>query len=139
MSLRRQLCIGLLSVLAATLNAAPAAVAKAQDKGKGVETTTTVIEMEALTVNIFRSNYGRGKVEVIMSLDVPNSSLRERALQSMPRLRAAYVQTLTRIMYDLPPRTPPNIGMLSESLQQATNQVLGRPGAKVLLGSVVVN
>jgi len=49
MSLRRQLCIGLLSVLAATLNAAPAAVAKAQDKGKGVETTTTVIEMEALT------------------------------------------------------------------------------------------
>ncbi len=139
MSLRRQLCIGLLSVLAATLNAAPAAVAKSQDKGKEVETTTTVIAMEALTVNIFRSNYGRGKVEVIMSLDVPNFSLRERALQSMPRLRAAYVQTLTRTVYDLPPRTPPNIGMLSESLQHATNQVLGRPGAKVLLGSVVVN
>ncbi len=139
MSLRRQLCIGLLSVLAATLTAAPSAVAKAQDKGKGVETTTTVSEMEALTVNIFRSNYGRGKVEVIMSLDVPNSSLRERALQSMPRLRAAYVQTLTRIVYDLPPRTPPNIGALSAALQQATNQVLGRPGAKVLLGSVVVN
>jgi hypothetical protein len=121
------------------MNAAPAAVAKSQDKGKGVESTTTVIEMDALTVNIFRSSYGRGKVEVIMSLDVPNSSLRERALQSMPRLRAAYVQTLTRIVYDLPMRTPPNIGALSAALQRATDQVLGRPGAKVLLGSVVVN
>ena len=139
MSLRRQICIGLMSALAATFNAAPLAMAKAQDKAKGVETTTTVIEMEALTVNIFRSNYGRGKVEVIMSLDVPNASLRERTLQSMPRLRAAYVQTLTRIMYDLPPRTPPNIGALSAAMQRATDQVLGRPGAKVLLGSVVVS
>ena len=139
MSLRRQICIGLMSALAATLTAAPSAVAKAQDKGKGVESTTTVIKMEALTVNIFRSNYGRGKVEVIMSLDVPNSSLRERAIQSMPRLRAAHVQALTRIVYDLPTRTPPNIGALSAALQQATDQVLGRPGAKVLLGSVVVN
>lgn len=139
MNLRRHLVIGLLSVFVVALGAAPAAMAKDESKSKGVETTTTLIEMDALTVNIFRSNYSRGKVEVMINLDVPNPDLRQRTVESIPRLRAAYVPVLTGTMYDLPQRTPPNIEALANALQRATDKVLGRPGVRVLLGSVVVN
>lgn len=139
MNFRRHLVLGLLSGFVVALGAAPPAMAKSESKSEGVESSLTLVELEALTVNIFRSNYGRGKVEVIMGLDVPNANLRERVVESMPRLRAAYVQTLTGMMYDLPPRTPPNIDALAAALQRSTDKVIGRPGAKVLLGSVVVN
>lgn len=139
MRLRRHHFIGLIAVFSAALTAAPPAMAKSESKSEGVESSVTLVEMEALTVNIFRSNYGRGKVEVVVSLDVPSANLRERVVESIPRLRAAYVQTLTGMMFDLPPRSPPNIDALAIALQRATNKVLGRPGAKVLLGLVVVN
>jgi len=139
MHLRRLVLIGFLFVCATVLSAGPPALAKSEANDEGVESSVTLVELDALTVNIFRSNYSRGKVEVILSLDVPDANLRRRAVESVPRLRAAYAQTLTRIMYDLPARTPPNIDALSTALQRATNQALGRPGAKLLLGSVVVN
>jgi flagellar basal body-associated protein FliL len=139
MHLRLPILIGLVSGVLAVLSAAPAAMAKSEAKEEGVESSSSLIEIEPLTINVFRSNYSRGKVEVIINLDVPNPALRDRVVESIPRLRAAYVQTLTGHMYDLPPRTPPNIDALAAALQRSTDKVIGRPGAKVLLGSVVVN
>lgn len=139
MYLRRLLAIGALPAIVATLSAASPAMAKSEDKDTSIESVTTFIEMEALTVNIFRSNYNRGKVEIIINLDIPDQNVRTRAAETMPRLRAAYVQVLTSLLYDLPPRTPPNIEELDAALQRTTDKVLGRRGAKVLLGSVVIN
>jgi hypothetical protein len=39
----------------------------------------------------------------------------------------------------VPPGAPPNPDIISAALQRATDQVLGKPGAKLLLGTVIVN
>jgi len=39
----------------------------------------------------------------------------------------------------LPPGAPPNADYLGSSLQRQTDSTLGRPGARLLLGSILVN
>ena len=39
----------------------------------------------------------------------------------------------------IPPGGPPNLDVLGLELQRATDRVLGRSGAHVLFGSVIVN
>ena len=39
----------------------------------------------------------------------------------------------------VPPGAPPNPAIIATALQRATDQVLGKPGAKLLLGTVLVN
>ena len=57
----------------------------------------------------------------------------------MPRLNAAYVAALQPYALGLSPGQPPNADYVSMVLQRATDQVLGRRGAKVLLGSILAN
>ena len=134
---RRKLVCGFLALSLAFAVTGRAAGSESKDKKD--EGSTRFIEVPILTVNILRSNYSRGKVEISLGLDVPNPDLFERAQESLPRLRAAYVQTLLTYMYDLAPGTPPDIGRLTLALQRATDKALGRAGARVLLGSVVVS
>ena len=56
-----------------------------------------------------------------------------------PRLRAAYVQLLQAYVYSLSPGAPPDPDYLSVALQRQTDQVLGQPGARLLLGAMLVN
>jgi flagellar basal body-associated protein FliL len=135
----RILLTGFLTLATAWLAVAPMALAKAEAKSDGPEMSTNLVQLQPLAVNIFRSNYQMGKVEVLITLDLPNLALRERTQLSQPRLRAAYVQTISSFMYDLPPRTPPDLDQLTDALQHTTNRVLGRPGAKLLLGFLLVN
>jgi hypothetical protein len=76
---------------------------------------------------------------VEVGLDVPDGALRSRAEASMPRIRAAYVQTVMTYAAGLPPGAPPNADFLARALQRATDQTLGRPGARLLLGAILVN
>ena len=62
-----------------------------------------------------------------------------RAEASLPRLRAAYVQAVQIYAAGLAPGAPPNTDFLSLTLQRETDQILGKRGAKLLLGAVVVN
>ena len=57
----------------------------------------------------------------------------------MPRLHAAYLQTVLTYAAGLTPGTPPNPLLIAQSLQRQTDLVLGRPGARLLLGAVVSN
>ena len=113
----------------------------AEDTGKdeGEQYMKRLIEMKSVTVNIFRSDYRAGKLEIAISLDVPNHELFERAELSQPRLRAAYIQALTALLYDLPQRQAPDLKQLAFELQRVTDKVLGRPGARVLLSAVIIN
>lgn len=81
----------------------------------------------------------RGVMTVECGVDVPDASLRARAEASLPRLRAAYVQAVQIYAAGLSPGALPNTDFLSLTLQRQTDQVLGRPGAKVLLGAVLIN
>ena len=70
-------------------------------------------------------------------MDVPDAALRTRAQQSAPRLRAAYNTVAQRFGAGLRPGAVPDIDRLAADLQTATNATLGRPGARVLLGTVM--
>ena len=71
-------------------------------------------------------------------VDVPDAEFRLRAEQAAPRLRAAYNAVVQRSASALLPGAPPNVDRLSRELQTTTNAVLGRSGATLLLGTVMV-
>jgi hypothetical protein len=127
----------LLSILA--LAGSPA-LAHAGEGGEKKKTgSTSYLPIEALTGAIIRPDGRRGVLSVECGLDVPDEALRGRADASLPRLRAAYVQTVIAYAAGLAPAVPPSADFLAIALQRDTNRVLGRPGAKLLLGAVLVN
>jgi hypothetical protein len=104
-------------------------------KGGGI----TYIQFETLTATIMKSDGRRGVFTVDAGVDVPDAALRARVNLVLPRLRAAYLQVLQTYVYSLNPGAPPDPDYLLMSLQRETDRVLGRPGAKLLLGAMQVN
>lgn len=124
----------------AVVAAAPAlgtAAAHAEEKKKGGG--ESFLQFPALTAAILRPDGRRGVLTVEAGLDVPDGGLRGRAESSQPRLRDAYVRFLLSYAASVPPGGPPNPEAIGAALQRATDQVLGRPGARLLLGTVMVN
>jgi hypothetical protein len=97
------------------------------------------IQIQTLTATIIRPDGRRGVMTVETGLDVADGGLRERAEASTPRLRAAFAQVVLNYAAGLPPSGVPNADYLSRELQRQTDLVLGRPGAKLLLGTILVN
>lgn len=81
----------------------------------------------------------RGVLSVEGGLDVADVGLHRRADQCQPILRDAYLRWLTIYAAALPPGTAPNPDEIADQLQRATDRVLGRPGARFLIGTVMVN
>ena len=65
--------------------------------------------------------------------------LRTRAEQSIPRLRAAYFQAIQAYASGLNPGALPSADYIAQTLQRQTDSVLGKPGARVLLGAIIAN
>jgi hypothetical protein len=97
------------------------------------------IPINTLTGTTNRSGGRRGVLTVDCGLDVPDEKLRERAGLSLPRLRAAYVQVVQTYAAGLSAGAPPSPDFIGRELQRQTDQVLGRPGARLLLGAILVN
>lgn len=113
--------------------------ARAAEEKKKKSGGANYLPVDTLTAATNRSSGRRGVMTVDCGLDVPDSKLRERATISMPRLRAAYVQVVLIYAAGLPSGAAPNVDFIARELQRQTNLVLGRPGARVLMGAVVVN
>ena len=127
----------LLLALAALAVAAPARALAADEKqpsGAGA-----YVQMEPLLGTTIRSASRRGVMSVDCGLYVPDPALRARVEQSIPRLRAAYVQTVQSYAAGLSDGALPNVDYIGQTLQRQTDAILGRPGAKLLLGAVIVN
>ena len=123
----------------ALLALAPA-LARAQDetkrkKGGGA----SFIQLDPMTATILRPDGRRGVMTVEVGVDAPDPALHARAAQSIPRLRAAYSDVVRNYAAGLPLFTPPNADYLSLQLQRQTDEILGRPGARLLLGGILVN
>ena len=101
--------------------------------------TATYTAFDALTANIRRVDGRRGVLTVQGGLDVKDPALRARATLSTPLLRDAYVRALSLYAASLAPGSPPDIDQIALRLQRATDDVLGRPGARLLVGTVMVN
>lgn len=132
------LLIPMLALSAAAISGAAAQASSApaeRKKGGGV----SFIQLPTLTAGLIRANGRRGVLTVEAGLDIPDGALRTRAEQARPRLRDAYVRFLTTYAAVVPPGGPPDPDAISAALQRSTDQVLGKPGAKLLLGTVLVN
>lgn len=110
------------------------AVAEGKAKGNGA-----YVPLTQLLGTIMRSDGSRGVLSVDLGLDVPDADLRKRVEQSSPRLRAAYLQTVQAYTGALGGGSVPNPDYLIATFQRQTDAMLGRPGARVLIGSVIVN
>jgi len=91
-----------------------------------------------VTGNVTGSNGRRAIMSVELGLDVPDAALRTRATQSAPRLRAAYATVVQRVASTTLPGMAPDVERLVAQLQAATNATLGRSGARLLIGTVMV-
>ncbi|WP_374469509.1 Tat pathway signal protein [Phenylobacterium sp.] len=133
------------TLLALLLTALPG-VAAASGKDSGEEGDpkkrsggASYIVVQTLTATTNKGGGRRGVFTVECGLDVPDPALRTRVQQSLPRLRAAYNQVVQSYAAGLPPATAPNVDFLAQNLQRQTDLVLGKPGAKLLLGAILVN
>ncbi|TAJ71219.1 MAG: Tat pathway signal protein [Phenylobacterium sp.] len=123
----------------ATLAAAAPAMALASDGEKKKSGGGSYVQIQTLLGATIRSASRHGVMSVDCGLDVPDPVLRTRVEQSIPRLRAAYVQTVQSYAAGLSDGALPNVDYIAQTLQRQTDAILGRPGARLLLGSVVVN
>ena len=118
--------------------AAPAAQARGEHaerkKGGGLSYT----QFPALTATVMRANGRRGVLSVEAGIDCPDPVVKTRADLLTPRLRDAYVQFLSIYAAALG-SGPPDADQIAAGLQRKTDLVMGRPGAKLLLGTVLVN
>ncbi len=128
----------LLITLLVSLALAPAGVQAedAKKKGGGL----SYIQLPALTATIIRGDGRRGVLTVETGVDVPgNAALHNRADASQPRLRAAYLLVLQAYASGLGAGSAPDADYISRQLQRETDRVLGQPGAKLLLGTILAN
>ena len=126
---------GTILALAASLSAASPALAGAKKKGGG----ESFIQLPPSAVMVVRSDGGRGVLTVETGIDVKDIALHARADALVPRLRDAYVAAIQAQANGLAPGAPPHADRLSLALQRETDRVLGKPGARLLLGSIILN
>ncbi len=131
---------GLMSMVGLAVSAVLVAPAWAEkDKGKKKGGGLSYIQLEPLNAALNLVQGRRKIISVEFGLDVPDPALHIRAQKSIPILRDAYLRWLTVYAASLPPEAPPNPDAIEAELQRETDKILGRPGAHLLLGTVMVN
>lgn len=104
-------------------------------KGGGL----SYIQIPVITATLLRPGGRRGILTVETGVDVPDAKLHDYADKSVPRLRAAYFQTLQIYAQGMSPGQDPDADYLANEFQRDTDRVLGRKGAKLLLGTMLMN
>jgi hypothetical protein len=137
--MRRRLVLAFAIAAAALAAAAPSAFAGEDEKKKKKTGGETFLQLDTLTAYTVKPGGRRGVMTVDCGLDIPDGALRERAQLLLPRLRAAFVQVVQIYAGGLPWGAPPNPDFLARNLQRSTDQILGKPGARLLMGAVLVN
>ena len=106
--------------------------------GGGAAPQASFLRLPTITANVRRPGGRLGVMTVEAGVDTPDATLRARVAQSAPRLRAAYAAAVQQSASALLPGTPPDVERLVAQLQAATNRVMGRAGARLLIGTVMV-
>lgn len=106
--------------------------------GGGGGAQASYMRLPTITANVRRPGGRLGVMTVETGVDTPDAALRARVAQSAPRLRAAYAAVVQQSANALLPGTPPDLERLVAQLQAATNSTVGRAGARLLIGTVMV-
>ncbi len=125
------------AVLAPALAAGSASAAGAKEKKKGGG--PSYAQIPTLTATLVRADGRRGVLTLEAGVDAPDPALRARVDGLQPRLRDAYNSALGRFAATLRPGFAPDADRLSASLQAETDRVLGKKGARLLLGTIIVS
>jgi hypothetical protein len=112
-------------------------VALANEGGKK-KNESPYMPLKVVTLTIVRTNGRHGAMTVEVGLNIPDPALRELAAESQPLLRDAYVRVLQPYALRMTPGIAPSAEFITLSMQRETDRVLGRRGAKVLLGGILV-
>jgi hypothetical protein len=131
--MRRRYVLTLIALTAAAPFAARAGEEKKKSGG------ANYIPINPITGTTNKAGGRRGVLSVDCGLEVEDGKLRDYAEKSMPRLRAAYVQVIQTYAAGLPSGSEPSTEFIVQALQRQTDLILKRPGARLLLGAVVVN
>jgi hypothetical protein len=113
--------------------------ARAAHEAKKKAGGASYFQFPALTAVIIREDGRRGVLTVEAGVDVPDDTLRHKAQMVEPRLLDAYASSMAMYGADLRGGAVPNLDKLEARLQADTDRVLGGPGARVLLGTVLIN
>jgi len=128
----RRALLGLAAVAVSTV-ATPAAAREAKGAPQ-----PSYLRLPTIAANVIRPGGRRGVFTVETGVDATDAALRTRVAQSAPRLRAAYAVVVQQAANAMLPGAPPDVERLVAQLQAATNRVLGRAGARLLIGTVMV-
>ena len=109
-----------------------------QTSGGGGGAQASYLRLPTITANVRRPGGRLGVMTVETGVDTSDAALRTRVAQSAPRLRAAYAAVVQQSANALLPGSPPDVERLVAQLQVATNTVMGRAGARLLIGTVMV-
>jgi hypothetical protein len=134
----RSLSLVLAAVLAGAPLAAPAP-ALANEGGKKKEEPKTYFALAPINAVVMRRDGRRGVMTLETGLEVKDPELMKRAEASTPRLRAAFAQVLMIYAAGLRGGAAPDMDYVARELQKVADQVLGKPGSKVLLGSALIS
>ena len=114
--------------------------AKAPKKQRPITSLESWVMVDPFSVTVIQNDSIRGKVSVSFGMDVPDAELRERAELIMPRLQDAWLNRLNLYASTtVRPGKPANIDDVSQLLQSTADQVLGKPGSRALIASVIVD
>ena len=127
--------LALAAALALLPTVAAASGGEEKKKGGGAQ----FLQIKAIVATIVRRDGTRGVVTVECGLDVPDEKLRTLADQSQPRLRAAFAAFVQAYAGGLPAGGVPDADYMSRELQRLTDSTLHKKGAKLLLGTILVN
>ncbi len=133
--MRRRTVLALLALAATT----PLAARAAEDGKKKKSGGANYIPMNPINGTTNKAGGRRGVLSVDCGLEVPDPKLREYAELSLPRLRAAYEQVIQIYAAGLPSGSEPNTEFIVQALQRQTDLVLKRPGARFLIGAVLIS
>lgn len=103
------------------------------------QSTDSFLPIDPLNISIIQKLKIRGILQVVISLDIHDDKLRDKAMALYPRLQDAYVQSLRFYSANrLNVKKIPNVDEIARTLQTTTNSVLREVGATVLLSQVMV-
>lgn len=94
--------------------------------------------MPLATATVLRTHGRRGIMSVESTLVFTDGALLEHAKLSRPRLNAAFNEAVRGEAAHLLAGALPDVESLTRALQRAADRVLGRTGARVMLGTVMV-
>ncbi len=108
-------------------------------EGGGHKTKAPYYSMPAVAVSVLRSSGRKGVLTVEVGVDVRDPKLRDEIELYQPLLNSAFVSALQPYALGLSPGQLPNADYIALTLQRETDRVLRRKGARLLLGSILMN